>query len=366
MRGMADVVYLHVGAPKTGTTYLQDRLSVNRTRLARHGVHYPVGQQEDMFGAALDLIERPWGGLLDEVRGEWAALARRVRRTRGTVVISHEILAAASRSQIERAMADLAPAEVHVVLTARDVARQVPAEWQEHVKHRRRVSYARFVRRLRTSDARKGDKWFWEVQSLPEVLGRWSAGLAPERVHLVTVPQPGAAPDELWLRFCRVLGIDPAWAPRDSERRNPSIGTAEATLVRRLNRRLQEAEYDHADYRSLVRELVVHQTLADRPDMDRITLPPDAWDWADEIAESWLDWVTGAGIDVVGDLDELRPRRPEEGEPWHDPDRPRPSDVADAALDALVAVLTETARRPDPDEQVSQKVARLARRVRLP
>ena len=29
LRRMADVVHLHVGAPKTGTTYLQDRLALN-------------------------------------------------------------------------------------------------------------------------------------------------------------------------------------------------------------------------------------------------------------------------------------------------------------------------------------------------
>ena len=40
--GMADVVYLHVGAPKTGTTYIQDRLALNRTQLARHDVRYPT------------------------------------------------------------------------------------------------------------------------------------------------------------------------------------------------------------------------------------------------------------------------------------------------------------------------------------
>ncbi len=54
---MADVVYLHVGAPKTGTTYLQDRLQANRSALAVHGVSYPVGPHNDMFPAALDLID---------------------------------------------------------------------------------------------------------------------------------------------------------------------------------------------------------------------------------------------------------------------------------------------------------------------
>ena len=34
-------VYLHIGAPKTGTTYLQEVLFTNRARLAEHGVLYP-------------------------------------------------------------------------------------------------------------------------------------------------------------------------------------------------------------------------------------------------------------------------------------------------------------------------------------
>ena len=55
---MADVVHLHVGAPKTGTTYLQGRLHHNREALARHGVHYPSGLRQDMFVGALDLIDR--------------------------------------------------------------------------------------------------------------------------------------------------------------------------------------------------------------------------------------------------------------------------------------------------------------------
>ena len=42
-------------------------------------------------------------------------------------------------------MAAFADDEVHVVLTARDLARQIPAEWQENVKHRGRRSFARFM-----------------------------------------------------------------------------------------------------------------------------------------------------------------------------------------------------------------------------
>ena len=107
---MADVVYLHVGSPKTGTTYIQDRLALNRAQLARHDVRYPLGVRGDMFHAALDLIERPWGGMLPDAKGEWDALVKRTRRAGGRVVISHEILAGATGEQVERAMASLAPA----------------------------------------------------------------------------------------------------------------------------------------------------------------------------------------------------------------------------------------------------------------
>ena len=38
---MSRVVHLHIGAPKTGTTYLQDRLRLNEQTLASHGVTVP-------------------------------------------------------------------------------------------------------------------------------------------------------------------------------------------------------------------------------------------------------------------------------------------------------------------------------------
>jgi hypothetical protein len=357
-------VYLHVGAPKTGTTYVQDRLALNAASLRRHGIRYPVGPRGDMFLAALDLIDRPWGGMRPQAEGEWEALVRRTRRARGTVVLSHEILAGAKPAETQRALADLSFAEVHVVYTARDVARQVAAEWQEQLKHQRKVSFRTFLRQIRDTDNSKATRWFWRVQGLPDVLERWGSGLPPSQVHVVTLPQPGGPPGELWRRFCATVGIDPAWAPKDSGRRNPSIGTAESTLLRRLNARLKAAGLPSDQYRALVRQLVVHETLAARDGIRPVTLPPEAHDWAEEVAHGWIEWVKDAGVDVVGDLDELRPVRPPPGVEWQDPDKPRPRDVSSAALDALVAVTLEAARRPDPDDTLASRAAKLARYLR--
>jgi hypothetical protein len=361
---MSRVVYLHVGAPKTGTTYLQDRLGLNKAELARHGIDYPIGLHATHFPAALDLLGASWGGQRENVRGEWEALMSRVRRQSGTVVISHEILAGAKPHQIERAREDLQDSELHVVYSARDLGRQIPAEWQEGVKHRRRRSFAAFLKQVQNSPRTNPSLWFWQAQGLPDVLGRWTRGLPPSQVHLVTVPQSGAPRDLLWQRYCRVFGIDPAWAPADSARENASIGAAEATLVRKLNNRLRQAGLPSDDYRKLIRDVVVHETLAHRPNMAKVSLPPDAIPWACEVAEEWVEWVAGAGIDVVGDVEDLRPVPLAPDQTWSNPDRPRRPEMIDAALDVMTALALEAARRPDPDAQIMAKARRAARRLR--
>jgi hypothetical protein len=361
---MSRVVYLHVGAPKTGTTYLQDRLAANSESLAEHGIHFPRGPLgrdpgHTHFRAALDLLGEDWGGPSGHAEGYWDALMRKVRRTKGTVIISHEILSAAPADRAAKAMADLEGSDVHVVFSSRDVARQLPAFWQESIKQGRRWTFKKFLRAVQDND----NMWFWRSQCLPKVLSRWGAGLEPDHVHLVTVPQPGGRPDELWRRFCTVFGIDPAWAPSESGRLNPSMGIAETALIRRLNRRLAQNGMSEHHHTTLVREILVHQNLANR-DGRKATLPPELFPWAAEVAERWVEWAEGSGIDVVGDVNDLRPVPPPEDVPWVDPDEPPPGKVIGAALDALVAMTEEAASRPDPNDQVTARLTRAARRLR--
>ena len=110
---------------------------------------------------------------------------RKVRRARGTVVISHEILAPAPADKVAKAMNDLEGSEVHIVYSARDLARQLPSAWQESVKQGRHWSFRRYLKRIET-----GRPWIYRSLDLPRVLSTWGAHLPPERVHVVTVPQP--------------------------------------------------------------------------------------------------------------------------------------------------------------------------------
>lgn len=339
-------VLVHVGAPKTGTSYVQDALFRHRRELRGQDILYPGDRFDAHFLAALDLMELTWGGLEKLAVGAWDRLAEEIRAWPGTVIISHEILATASREQVARALESFGEGvEVHVVLSARDLVRQIPAEWQENVKHRRAIGYRDFLDKV-TDPERHGRlaSWFWGVQEVPDVLDRWGATLPPEQVHLVTVPRPGAPRGLLWRRFATVLGLDPDADAPEAERTNPSMGVPETALVRRVNERVNHGVLANEDYRRFVRELLAHRTLSRRSGSARLALPPDVHAWAAELSEAWIALLDQRGYDVVGDLDELRPEPLPESVPFADPDAPDEAEVADAAEEALATLLVEAAR----------------------
>ena len=352
-------VVVHVGTPKTGTSYVQDVLFLNRDTLAEQGILYPADRFDEHFLAALDLMELHWGGLETQAVGAWDRLAERVRAWPGTVIISHEILANATRQQVRRALdsfGDPATTAVHVVLSARDLVRQVPAEWQENVKHRRTFDYRTFLDKI-TDPARDGElaSWFWGVQEVPDILDRWGGSLPPERVHLVTVPKPGAPRDLLWQRFTSVLGLDDVELELETDRANPSMGVPETTLVRRINQRVNNGVLANEDYRQLVRELLAHRTLSRRSGSPRLALPPDVRAWAVDLSETWIEDLAAKGYDVAGSLDELRPDA--DAAEFSDPDAPDEGDVADAAMESIVTLLDEAARLRHVEQRLQRDLS---------
>ena len=118
-----------------------------------------------------------------------------------------------------------------------------------------------------------GHPWFYRAFDLPTVLTNWHVGVPAERIHLVTVPQRGADPGELFRRFCTAFGIDPAWAPLDSDRLNTSLGVAETQVIRQLNRRMDRATRREKEYDELIRELLAQDRLVHR-DSAPVRLPP--------------------------------------------------------------------------------------------
>jgi len=350
---MSPRVFLHIGEPKTGTTSLQQVMWGNRAELAAQGVVLPGHHAQDHFRASQDLrgIEKLASDPAGAWTGEWEILARQAQQAPRVAVISHELFSAADAGQAERAVASLQPAEVHVVLTVRDMATLLPAEWQETVKHRNTLSWEDWlgdvIDRESVSDDRR-QWWFWRVHDSLAILDLWSRYVPAERLHVIMTPPRGSDPALLWRRFAGLIGVDAGRADLSRARPNASLPMPETEFLRRLNQALPEEVPDWF-YMWNVKEGVAHQALAGRPVRGRLVLPADREAWAKEQAEALVAGLRASGYDLIGDLDELRPRPPA-GPPESPADQPAEL-VLDAAVDAAAALVVNQYRKAFPAAQ---------------
>jgi hypothetical protein len=298
--------YLHVGSPKTGTTFLQQVLWAQRDVAREEGLLLPLDGFRDHYHACLDVREVAGAAHLpDHAAGTWARLVEESKSWSGNVLVSHELFAPATAEQAARAVSSLADAfEVHVVLTARDLVRQIPAEWQQHVKARLGVSLPRFVANVRSDGSREG--WFWTVQDFAGVLRRWGATLPASQLHLVTVPPPSSPPELLWHRFAAAVGLDPDRFRLDGIRSNPSLGLEQAEVLRLVNKELGDRLPKPGPYHSVVIRVLAERILTGR-DGRPLRLEPDDHALAARLSRGVADDLRDLGVDVVGDLADLAP-----------------------------------------------------------
>jgi len=150
----AKAVYVHVGLPKTGTTYIQSALWESRERLASAGCLVPGEKRVSSWLAASDLLgRRPRGAEGPQVEGSWSRLVDSVHSWGGDrVIFSQELLVNLARRQAQRMVKSLQPAEVHVVVTVRDLARTLPSVWQQEIRKGRTWTWEEFLSAVRDPD----------------------------------------------------------------------------------------------------------------------------------------------------------------------------------------------------------------------
>jgi len=343
-------VFLHIGEPKTGTTFLQQVMWRNRAELAARGVVLPGHHPQDHFRASQDLrgIAKLASDPAGSWTGEWEILARQAKQAGQVAVISHELFSAADEEQAARAVGSLLPAEVHVVLTVRDIATLLPAEWQETVKHRNTRDWEDWLADVIDRESPDPDRrrfWFWRVHGTLGILDIWSRHLPAEHVHVITTPPRGSDSGLLWQRFASLLGIDPGSVDLSRARPNISLGMPEIEFLRRLNQALPDEVPDWF-YMWNVKEAVAHQALAARPRDGHLVLPASRDAWAKGQAEELVAALSGSGYDIVGDLDELRPQ-PGTGSAASAAGQPAER-VLDAAVAAASALVVSQYRKAYP------------------
>jgi len=338
------VVYLHIGAPKTGTTFLQRVMWQNRARLAELGTLYPGATFGAHVQAAFDLREAGFRGYRDpKVPGSWPALVDEARAWGGPVIISQELLSPATVAQVDRALDDLAFAEVHLIYTARELTRQVPAAWQEDIKNRFTIGFDEYVAGLRDPDQDTNGlgRMFWRMQDAAGVLQRWARHIPAGRVHIVTVPQRGGPPDLLWRRFAGVVGVDPGAVDVSDGFLNTSLGVAEASFLLRLNRAL-DAEIGWPLYNQLVKHHLAQEVLSRREPVVRLELPAASAPWFIDRGTRMVEELQARRYDVVGTLDDLVP--PSTDTLPQDVPESSVEEQLEIAIEATAALLLQIAR----------------------
>jgi hypothetical protein len=326
--------YLHVGAPKSGTTYLQGVLAANRSRLADAGVLLVGQSQLDRIHAAMVVREDPRLAELDDrARAAWSRLVREIREWPGEVsLLSYELFAGASQVQIARVLEDLAGIEVHVVITARDLAKAVPSSWQEKLKFGLVTRLEDWVPPPESAGVRS--EWGWRTMDPAGVAKRWGAALPASQVHIVTTPR-AASPEELWRRFAAACSLPSGGFELSVERVNESLGLVEAELLRRINERMRPPITGSREHSVWVRDTLAHSILA-RLGTEPIGVTESQLADAVTRAEAATAAILAADYDVQGDLADIAASP---GTSARTPSQASESELLASAVETIVSLL---------------------------
>jgi hypothetical protein len=343
------VVHLHIGTPKSGTTWLQSILDGNRDRLAAAGVLVVGERQVDRVQAGLQLREDPRLEQLPERRRTmWDRLVAEIAAWPGErAVLSYELLCAASGEQAARALADLAAYDVHLVITARDLARTVPSAWQERLKFGATGTLGEWV-----PPTGPRAEWGWRTTDPAEVAERWSGALPADHVHIVTVPRSRADETALWERFREACGLPALDYDLTTTRANESLGAVGAELLRRVNAELAPAIPGSRERSVWLRDLLAHRVLVPL-DRTPLGLAPAQLAEAREHADAAVATIGERGWAVHGDLADLAAES-------FDGSLPEESDEADllgVAVAAIAALVLDARGRAAAETAAPASVA---------
>jgi hypothetical protein len=355
-------VFLHVGLPKSGTTYLQAVLGKNKKVLKqRASLLYPGVTWSRQVDAVRDVrrMKLP-PSQRTVVAGAWDRIVAEMQAWRGDAIMSMEWLCMANPGQVQRIAKDLESTELHVIFTVRDVGRTVPAAWQEFSQNRATWRWPEFLEQVTGEDPMdtSAGRAFWSQQDMELLLDRWSGSVPADRIHVITLPQSGADPAELWRRMATVVDIDPEGYDLTDLGSNASLGMESAELMRRVNVRLKEQGLTIGAYNNIFKHKVAKQILATRKGQEsKVLLPTQYHDWARARAEQQIRAIESSGAQVVGDLDDLRPVFAATSGAQTVAHEPDADAVLDAAVQALIAVALEpprTKKRPAPAKPKAQ------------
>ncbi|WP_299323383.1 hypothetical protein [Parasphingopyxis sp.] len=135
MRNSPKIIYLHIGSPKTGSSFIQSSLANAEKTLADHKIHYPIDETES---------EKARNGLITSGNfypkpGAFTALIERGRQSDlpGWLISSESIFQLLVREGsgfLDRISAECPDAEIKTLVYLRDPVDHVVSGYQQRVK----------------------------------------------------------------------------------------------------------------------------------------------------------------------------------------------------------------------------------------
>ena len=351
-----DGVLLHIGVHKTGTTAIQAALAAARPDLRPHGVYYP-GKRPAQHRAALSVLQRPWGwvekGGETYDRSNFDAMAGRVRNHQGRVVISSEFFCETTRDSAAEVVQALGGERVHVVVTLRNLGSLLPSSWQQYLKYGMATGYVKWLRNVFENPGGSSmTPSFWLRQDHAAVIQRWVDAVGPDRLTVLVMEDLDRR--ALFRTFEQLLDLPTGTLElRMDLTSNRSLTAMEAQLLLDLNRQIA-LDMSWGDYQRFVRRGLAHRLVEERtpgPEEPRLYTPPWALAGAAAMGVKTVSAIQESGLRVLGDVDALTRIAPTGAKVDVDERRQVPTDVAVAAIKAMI----DTALSPPTDEDVSTR-----------
>jgi hypothetical protein len=347
-------MYLHIGAMKTGTSFLQGMLTHNAEPLRESGVFVVPGRgpavADLVNGSPAQLAERAADG------GAWAELVSAARSYDGRAsVLSHELLSIQRPARADKIVKDFRGLDLDVVLTVRDATHVLPAQWQTTARNHGSQTWPEYVAAAHDPTTRPRSHTFLLSQRVGRFIRMWRDRVGAEHVHVVTVPGPGAPREALWERFASVLQVDPAIATQTQVESNPSTGYATAHLVCLVH--AEAARRGLPDFETqrlagfVAAQAAMRRDEGTKPPLDRATLRFTAG-WNREV----IRVLRRSRVRLVGDESDL-PVKPDLSQErrLQPPDDESLDRAAQGAVGALTA-LAEHGQPPGPWSSVEEAV----------
>jgi hypothetical protein len=305
-------LFLHVGFHKTGTTSLQDILSLNRKELLAQGFLYPKtrkfkAQHEFAWSAG----ERGWGwkqfGGSKAGPGPAKRMYRALKSSKQDVVLSSEFLSELKPEYIDRMLGKIGNRELKVIFTLRPIAKILPSAYQQEVKNGSKLTYQNWLKRvLDPSGENRNKTRFWGRHSHDFEIEKWVRAVGKDRV--VVIISDDSNQSFLSESFFSLLGVSTEnFRESKKEVVNRSMDLAEIQLLTNINesfdRNLGWAEYVVGIRSSLVKTWTHSPYSANSP--GRLKNPKEFAGPIEQKAQEITTGLKKLGVEVIGDLSSL-------------------------------------------------------------